>query len=172
MHGRMAIHRNTPGWAFAGCGAIGLLLVILLPVVLSERGRRQAKVTVDWNDTTNENGDAWKTFVISNAGPSAIEWDLGHYQWADLNPAESFPGAFVMGYSGRLAPGEVDSLDFPRPTRPNGTWRYGVPCRRAQGITERLRARLRDRFPRWIDAPKDTRQVWMAASAWTRLGKP
>jgi len=25
-----------------------------------------------------------------------------------------------------------------------------VPCRRAQGLTERLRARLRDRFPRWI----------------------
>ena len=172
MHGRMAIYHNTSAWVFAGCGVVGLFLVILLPVVLPERGQHPPKVTVDWKDTTKENGDAWRVFVISNAGPGTIEWDLGHHQWADLNPAESTSGTFVMGYSGRLAPGEVGSFEFPRPTRPNGTWRYVVPCRRAQGLTERLRARLRDRFPRWISEPNDTRQVWIAASPWTEVDKP
>jgi hypothetical protein len=92
MHGKMAIHHNTPGRVFAGCGAGGLFLVMLLPVVISERGQHQAKVTVNWKDTTHENGDAWRVFMISNAGPGAIEWDLGHHQWADLNPAESIRG--------------------------------------------------------------------------------
>jgi hypothetical protein len=46
---------------------------MLIPVVLSERGQRLAKVSVDWKDTTNENGDAWRVFVISKAGPGAIE---------------------------------------------------------------------------------------------------
>ena len=114
-----------------------------------------------------------EVFVISNAGPGAIEWDLGHHQWSDLNPSDSFSGAFVMrGNSGRLAPGEVDSFEFPRPTRPNGTWRYVVPCRRAQGLTERLRERVRDRLPRWIPEPDEMRQVWMAASPWTEVDKP
>jgi hypothetical protein len=151
---------------------MSLVLAIVFHLGASDYGQRQAKVTVDWKDTTNENGDAWRLFVISNAGPGAVEWDLGHHQWADLNPADSCSGDFVMGYSGRLAPGEVGSFEFPRPTRPNGTWRYVVPCRRAQGIVERLRARLRNRFPRWISEPKDTREVWMAASPWTEVDQP
>lgn len=42
------------------------------------------------------NGDAWRVCVIFNAGPGTIRWDLGHHQWADLSPSNSFSGAFEL----------------------------------------------------------------------------
>jgi hypothetical protein len=153
----------------AVCGCAFLMSVALWLVLTADVDGERPSVTVDWTDSTDQEGNARRVFVISNAGPGSVEWDLGHYQWADLNASDSFSGAFVMGGSGRLTSGEADSLPFFTPTRPEGTWRFVVPCRRADGVLGSLRARLRDRFPRWVPASKATRPVWLATSPWTEV---
>jgi len=157
-------------WIIVGGCVSGLFLFVALWMILTgDVGRERPYVSVDWTDSTDHEGNARRVFVISNAGPGAVEWDLGHYQWADLNASDSVSGAFVMGGSGRLAPGEAGSLPFFRPTRPEGTWRFTVPCRRGESVLERLHARLRDRFPRWVPKPKVSRPVWLATSPWTEV---
>jgi len=153
----------------AVCGSGLLLFVALWIIFTGDVDRERPYVTVDWMDSTDHEGNACRAFVISNAGPGAVEWDVGHYQWADLSGSDSVSGAFVMGGSGRLASGEADSLPFFTPTRPEGTWRFVVPCRRADGVLGSLRARLRDRFPRWVPASKATRPVWLVTSPWTEV---
>jgi hypothetical protein len=107
-------------------------------------------------------------FIISNSGPRAIEFDRGHYEWADLPPSTEWGGIFVMGYSGLLHSGQSREWVWMQPARA-GVLRYWVPCRRAETRLEEWHKwlyRQQPRWVRWVRKPTNRREIWTVASPW------
>ncbi len=142
--------------------ACGLVLVVTLTRARWHQPR--SVVTVRLVCSTDRDSTARWSFVISNAGPAAVEWDLGHCQWTDLPSSRGRSDAFVMGGSGHLDPRTQTALNAPpNPTR-SGVWRYVVPVRRTPDVLERLQGRFHRRFPGIVPAPRSA--VWLATSPW------
>ncbi len=113
------------------------------------------------------------SFVISNLGPSAIEWDVGQFEWSDLPAPTNFGPAFVMGYSALLRRGESSAYVWPAPTR-SGRCRLLLPCRRAESRIERWLGWLPRRHPRLVPAPSRSfqRERRLALSGWVTRDEP